>query len=91
MVGVGTELTHPFQIPVGDVQAMKILQSSCGIYQLWKSVIPALVDANVGTYKLDSIRFFMVLDEIVDIAVIHPFGHQSKPGRPRVQCRTEQW
>ena len=52
---------------------MKILQPSRSVYQLWKPVMPVLADADVVTYKLDSVHFAVVLDEIVDITVIHPF------------------
>jgi len=52
---------------------MKILQPVRGVYQLWKPVMPVLANADVVAYKLDSIHFSVVLDEVVDITVIHPF------------------
>ena len=70
--GIGTELTHPLQVPMGDIQAVKVLQPSRSIYQLWRPVILVL-NVDMETYKLDSIHFPVVLDEIVDITVIHPF------------------
>jgi len=37
---------------MGDVEAVKILQSLRGVYQLLKPVIPVLADADVVAYKL---------------------------------------
>jgi len=88
--GVRTESTHSLQVPVDDIEAVKILQPTRDVYQLWKSVMPAIADTYEVTHKFDSIHFSVVLDEIVDIAVIHPFRQQRKPGRLHVQRRAEQ-
>jgi len=73
-----------------DAEAMKILHPMCDIYQLWKPVTPVSTDTYVIAYELDSIHFSVVLDEFVDVTVIHPFRHQRKPGRLHVQLRAEQ-
>ena len=42
------------------------------VHQLWNSKILVSGDANIATHELDSIYVVMLLDEIVDVAIIHP-------------------
>lgn len=49
------------------------------VHQLWNSKILVSGDANIATHELDSIYVVMLLDEIIDVAVIHPFRDQSEP------------
>ena len=61
-----------------DVESMKILQPVPNIHQLRKTVIPVSVEMNVVTHELDSIHLSVVLNELVDISIIHPLRHQRK-------------
>ena len=70
---MGTKLsTDPFQVSMSEVEAMKILQPMCNIYQLWKPVISIHVDTGVKAHKLDSIHVPVVPDELVDVTITHP-------------------
>ena len=68
-----TELTDPLQLPVDEVEAVKVLQPMCDIYQLRKPVSYRCRRGYMGTHKLDSVNFWVSPDEVVDSAVIHPF------------------
>ena len=74
-----------------DVKAMKILQPVRDIHQLRKTVRPVSVEMDVVTHELDPINFYVVLDELVDVTIIHPLRHQCKLRFLLVQCRAEQW
>ena len=83
-------LTDTLQIPVDEVEAMKILQPVRNIHQLRRTVIPGSVEMNVVTHELDSIHLSVVLDELVDVTIIHPLRHQRKLRFLLVQRRAEQ-
>ena len=77
---MGIELTDSLQVPVDDVEAVKILQPVPNIHQLRRTVRPVSVEMIVVTHELDPIHFSVVLDELFYVTVTHPLRHQRKLG-----------
>ena len=82
------ELTDPLQVPMDEVEAVKILQSMCDIYQLRERISCRATGRCMLTHELDSVHFCVLLNEFVDVAVDHPFRHKRE--LVRLQCCTEQ-
>jgi len=57
---------------------MHVLQPSCGIDQLDKSVTSIFTGYGAITYELDTIYSFIILYEIADVATIHPLGYHRE-------------
>ena len=75
------ELTDPLQVPVGEVEAVEILQPLCDVYQLQKPVSYRSAGKHKTTHELGPIHICVLPDEVVDVTVIHPFRHKRKPVR----------
>ena len=70
---IGSNLTDPLEVSVGEVETMQILEPKRDIYQLLKPVTPVSENTDMITHKLDSVHIFPVLDKTVDVPIIHPF------------------
>lgn len=70
---------YPFQVSVHHVNAVHVLQSTRSIGQLNESETSTSTEPTTITHELDAINSAMIVDEIIDIAVVHPFGYYREP------------
>jgi len=85
---IWTKSTDPLQVSVDEVEVMKVLQPMGDIYQLWEPVSCRSTRESMVTHELDPVYFWVLLDEVVDVTVTHPFRNQRK--LIWFQCRAEQ-
>jgi len=58
---------------MNDAKPMQIFQPMRNVYQLLKPFIPVIAREDTVTHKLCAVYFPVLLDELVDITMIHPF------------------
>jgi len=59
------------------MEFMHILQATRNASQLDGSSVRLLRD-QVTTYKFGAVYLLLLLDELVDVSVVHPLGNKSK-------------
>jgi len=69
--------TYSFQIPVDRAEIVHVLQTIRNAGQLNGTSVQLLRD-KVTTYELGAVYVPILLNEFVDISVLHPLGNQSK-------------
>ena len=69
---------YPFQVSVHHVDAVHVLQSIRSIDQLNKLVKHVSQTNGRTTYELGTISPIVLFYELVDITMIHPFGHHRE-------------
>jgi len=75
----GTKSTDPLQVSVNDAKPVQVFHPMCNVHQLLKPFTSAFARDDMVTHKLRTVYFPVLPDELIDIAVIHPFRHHRKP------------
>jgi len=65
-----------------------MLQTIRNVNQL-SNTLGRFASRGVVTYKLSTINLLILLDEIVDISIVHPLGNQSEP--VFTHCHSNEW
>ena len=69
---------YPLQVSVHHVNAVHVLQSIRGIGQLSELVTFVSQTNGRSTYELDAIGPCVILDELIDVPMLHPLGYHRK-------------
>ena len=71
--------TYAFQISMNNVAVMHILQAIRNINQLNSESAGVLLGVKRSTYKHSTVYMWVILNEFIDVSILHPLGNHCKP------------
>ena len=72
------ENTYPFQISVGSLEVVQILQAIRDVNQL-HCISQLPVEIGWMTHEHRAVGVLILLNELVDVSIIHPLRNHRKP------------